>query len=270
MRSLIGYSLVAAFAGTAAIASGPGPAPVEPQVVEPAQPAFTWTGGYAGLQAGTLQGEIDLDTVRTSPPPAFPGAQEHTASPDASGGEIGIYGGYNWQGANNTVFGIEGEFNWSNADGSDDGSWSGGGGDEVRAGQNSIGQEHGGGRGPLGGGIESEIHSTAALRGRIGYAMDRTLIYAAGGVAFADLEMTGYNNGGREQFNERDNRTGWTIGAGVEHAISDSMIARLDYRFSDFGTETFDFTSVGGSGHVHDVDVELQTHQLRAGIAFRF
>ncbi|GJD34648.1 outer membrane protein [Methylobacterium aerolatum] len=59
------------------------------------------------------------------------------------------------------------------------------------------------------------------VRGRLGYAFDRTLVYATGGFA--------YGSGGGRQFgtgvSSNDFQTGWTAGGGVEYALpTDSFL----------------------------------------------
>ena len=59
------------------------------------------------------------------------------------------------------------------------------------------------------------------MRGRLGYAFDRTLVYGTGGFA--------YGGGGGRQFgsgvSSNDFQTGWAAGAGVEYALpTDSFL----------------------------------------------
>ncbi|PQO24767.1 hypothetical protein C2I36_01405 [Rhodobacteraceae bacterium WD3A24] len=251
MRILVfSTTATALFAATTAMASGPAPAPVEPPVAQPAPPpAFTWTGPYAGVQIGMLDGNVDWSDSRPeemmngeSISAEINGGGGYSASPDADGFVGGIYGGYNFHSSGNTVFGVEAEYNWSHADGEDDITYSGGS--------------------PTPYTLESEITDTAAIRGRLGYAMDRTLFYGAAGVAWASLNLEVFEPKAGSVADWSDTLNGWTIGAGVEHAFTDRMVGRIDYRYSDFGEEE-DFD---GSG----TDVEMDTHEIRAGVAFRF
>jgi outer membrane immunogenic protein len=56
---------------------------------------------------------------------------------------------------------------------------------------------------------------------------------------------------------------GWTAGAGAEAMITDNITARVEYRYSDYEDETF---SLGGG----DVDSDLSTHSIRAGVGLKF
>jgi len=60
------------------------------------------------------------------------------------------------------------------------------------------------------------------VRGRLGYAFDRTLVYGTGGFAYgsgsADRSFGGY--AGNDSF-----RTGWAVGGGIEYALpTDSFL----------------------------------------------
>jgi outer membrane immunogenic protein len=226
-------------AATAVSAGSPAPAPVEPVIFAPVPaPTFNWTGGYAGVHLGYLDGDFD---VRFQPPaPAWRG------EPQPSGAVAGLYGGYNWQGGSPWVFGVEGEVNWSNADaccaetiGGIPGSWS----------------------------YAADINNTAALRLRVGYATGRTLFYAAGGVAYADFDLRYIDNTGGLRDTVSDSRTGWTLGVGVEHAFTDAWVGRIDYRYSDFGGTTYNINE--GTG-IYPADTDLTTGEIRVGVAMRF
>jgi outer membrane immunogenic protein len=66
----------------------------------------------------------------------------------------------------------------------------------------------------------------ADIRGRLGYIVaPQVLIYAAGGVAFGDVANGSVGN----------DRTGYTIGAGVDWAFVKDLIARVEYRYTDLG-----------------------------------
>ena len=78
----------------------------------------------------------------------------------------------------------------------------------------------------------------SSIRGRLGFALDRALVYATGGLAIGshsgtvNTGMWGYNWGG----NTSSTRVGWTVGGGVEYAFTPNWSAGVEYRYSDFGT----------------------------------
>ena len=95
-----------------------------------------------------------------------------------------------------------------------------------------------------------ELRSTwqASVRGRIGYAWDRTLLYVTGGVAFTDVNA--YTNwiptvAGGIVFpgtitSQTKNLVGGTICLGVEHAVTDNFTVGIEGRYTWYGTQTFD------------------------------
>lgn len=213
-----------------------------------AQSAYDWTGTYAGLQFGALNSNADVAVE------AATGARVFGWPLNLNGPTAGLFVGYNRQVRTNVVFGVEAEVNW--ADSSD---------------LNSIASSVGGpGGGATTEDAELDIGRTAAIRARIGYAMDRTLIYAAAGLARASYEgsvvrvVGGVPAGLPAVWS--DSANGWTIGVGVEHAFADRWVGRIDYRYSDFGDLDFGPVGVAGSQVVGN----LTTHELRFGLAMRF
>jgi outer membrane immunogenic protein len=246
-------SALASILATSAIAGGYADPPPAATVMPAPAPSVDWSGGYVGLQFGALNGDLDLAGENLN------NNNTTSASIGVSGHEVGIFAGYNWAGANNLVYGIEGEYNVSNVDGT-----------------------HPGVPGPSFGfirnGIDADIDRTAALRGRLGYAMDQGLLYATAGIAWARVSLDGTPGGGGAgggagggPFNPTETLTGWTIGAGYEHAINANWTLRVDYRYSDLDG-SFDFLSGGGGGgpDPHRFDLDLQSHQVRIGAAYRF
>ena len=99
------------------------------------------------------------------------------------------------------------------------------------------------------GGLNVDVGSDylASLRGRVGYAFDRTLIFATGGIAFTQFSAEADLCNGAS-LNADQSLTGWTVGAGAEYAFTDNWIGRLEYRYYDFGDDALDgFGDVGVS-----------------------
>jgi outer membrane immunogenic protein len=197
---------------------------------------FVWTGGYVGLQAGYAWADApytdDFDNRIDYDPDGFFG---------------GVYAGYNHQFQNNVVLGIDGDLNFSGIDGRSTLTFGGDTGPDPDHVANS------------------KIKMTGALRGRLGYAMDRFLPYVAGGVSFAKFEFDLDHDGtGDWDFQEKHTYTGWNIGVGFDYAATDNIIVRAEYRYSDFGSQQLD-SNWGDISHV-----KLQTHDVRLGVAYKF
>jgi len=149
---------------------------------------------------------------------------------DADGVLGGVYGGYNFMLTPNIVTGIDGTFDFTGLEKS-----STVGGVNVKTG--------------------SDWNST--IRGRLGYAFDNFLIYGTGGLALADLDVNA--NGAKDSAVS----FGWTLGAGVESALSENVTVRLDYAYQDLGKEKF---NLGGTTYKTDLDSSV----VRAGVAYKF
>jgi outer membrane immunogenic protein len=107
----------------------------------------------------------------------------------------------------------------------------------------------------LGVGIDAGVNWQGSARLRAGYAIDRTLLYATGGLALAKADVESDPLG----LDESETFTGWTIGAGIEHAFMENWSGRLEYRYTDFGNK-----------EINGIDVGLEQHTVRAGISYHF
>jgi outer membrane immunogenic protein len=84
------------------------------------------------------------------------------------------------------------------------------------------------------------MHLAGFGSGRIGYAWERTLLYATGGVAFTDINaFTNWIPIGifpGTITSQTKNLAGATVGAGVEHAITDSFTVGIEGRYTWYGS----------------------------------
>ncbi|WP_375706836.1 outer membrane protein [Bartonella sp. AA126HLJHH] len=106
---------------------------------------------------------------------------------------------------------------------------------------------------------------TGATRVRVGFSAGRVMPYIAGGVAygqFQDILSTVITGG--EPFNRTSDVTktmiGYTLGGGVDFAMTDHLVVRAEYRYSDFGKRKFK----------DEIEVKYKTNDFRAGIAYKF
>ncbi len=150
---------------------------------------------------------------------------------DSSGGSIdgfalGAQVGYNYQLVSGLTFGAETDLTFTGIDGA------------------------------AAGGIFTADY-IGTLRGRLGYAFDRVLIYGTAGLAYAggDLQIGALSNS--------QTHFGYAVGFGIEGMITSNLSARLEYIYTDFGSRTYQ--TVGGG-----VGVGFDASQLRAGINYRF
>ncbi len=181
-----------------------------------AQPrVYNWSGAYVGLQGGW-----DNNALSTS----LAGGQTATAN----GGLFGIFGGVNLQPTGNLVFGIDGSINWTNA----------------RATTTSPGAF------PISAGPTWK----GFVRGRLGLAFDRLLVYGTAGGAVMHFEETAAGLGSNTPW-------GWTAGLGADFAVNDRMFLRLDWAHANFATSTL---SPSGVTYANSADT------VTAGIGLKF
>ena len=90
----------------------------------------------------------------------------------------------------------------------------------------------------------------STVRGRLGVAMDRWLIYGTGGVAFSDGEYRNHDFcntlprcGGGLLDAKGDMDTGWTVGGGAEFAWMANWTAKAEYLFVRFDGEKYSGTA---------------------------
>ena len=61
-----------------------------------------------------------------------------------------------------------------------------------------------------------------------------------------------------------DNRTGFTVGAGIEFRLVENLSGKIEYDFYDFGSKNYNFNSVT------PVSVSSSLHTLTVGLNYRF
>lgn len=120
----------------------------------------------------------------------------------------------------------------------------------------------------------SEIDWLATFTSRLGYAVDRSLIYVKGGVAagaFAESYTLSDPNAFLTDTLDSTTRVGWTVGAGLEYAFLPNWSARVEYNYLDFGTkaETFSIRPVPVTFGFNQ-EIEHSLHLVKAGINYKF
>jgi outer membrane immunogenic protein len=238
-RILIASVAAAAFGGAPAFAA-------DMAVKAPPLPTYSWTGCYAGVEGGGAWGrtkQVDKDAFDIGT--HFYGATIIDTQID--GGLLGGTAGCNYQTAN-VVLGIEGDLSWANLKGQ----------------SNSLP--------PFGTTFVegAKVSWIDTLRGRVGYATDRTLWYLTGGVAIADVRATEPFDPGIATPGPLPDagkiRTGWTIGAGVEWRLPDPHWSiKAEYLYVDFGSSFYGFEPI-------DLDRNVSLHEniVRAGLNYKF
>ncbi|MGX7703944.1 outer membrane protein [Methylobacterium sp. Gmos1] len=100
------------------------------------------------------------------------------------------------------------------------------------------------------------------VRGRLGLAVDRVLVYATGGLAYGQVSLS-YGLGGLS-VGEHRLQLGWTAGGGAEFALTERVSLRAEYKYLDLGTATY----LRPEGY--DARLRTQAHVATAGLNYRF
>ncbi|MCX8253389.1 Porin [Beijerinckiaceae bacterium RH CH11] len=238
-KILLSTVTLGALAGTAFAADLPSRR-APPVYIPPPIPVFTWTGLYVGGQVGYEFGKSN----------AFASAGNRVglsaANVNANGVIGGAHVGYNFStqslgfgnfgglGAGGLVLGVEGDVDGSNYK------------------SNYL-------LGAVSDATRQDIQGS--VRGRLGVAFDRFMVYGTGGAAFGDLKNN-YTFGALNS-SLSHTRVGWTAGGGVEYAISNNWSLRAEYRYTDFGTFNDQIGAVNVRHHETD-------NRVQGGFSYKF
>ncbi|WP_273754663.1 outer membrane protein [Bartonella sp. MM73XJBT.G] len=249
----------------------PNPTPVAPVIVAP---TFSWTGFYIGGQIGGFSGKTKMDILAKGQ--KIPVSDDYL--PKLSGFMGGIYGGSNIDLGNGLILGVDTDIMWSNKD-------------DTKTGKTyvivpghinyinkmlkdaaiNIGEN------ALKAGVK-RTHSftfkekwAGATRVRIGFAAERIMPYVAGGIAYTQLQDTASISitdkdsdkviASGTLSDETKTLVGYTLGAGVDLAMTNNIIVRAEYRYSDFGKKKFSNDKY---------ETSYKTNDFRVGVAYKF
>lgn len=115
------------------------------------------------------------------------------------------------------------------------------------------------------------------VRGRLGLAFDRLLIFGTGGLAYCNINTPNTIIGLSERAgpinftnNLGGNRThvGYSVGGGVEYAFTDNWSMKVEYLNTDFGQNNVSFA--GPSGGALTFSRRERNTIVRAGLNYRF
>ena len=128
---------------------------------------------------------------------------------------------------------------------------------------------------PFGVGQSLKTDYLATIRPRIGIAADRDFGYVTGGVAFTEAHYSeNYSDGagGIGLATASKFLTGWTAGAGWEHAWFEHWTFRVEYLFAGFGTTSAAGLIIGPAGASNPLhgSGDLIIQVARAGVNFKF
>ena len=292
-KALVGIVAFVALIGTPAFAANMA-LKVPPQ---PVTPSFSWTGFYVGGNVGYGWGQSSNtfnafatgggSTICQSSSSAFGALCVNGSETNNLNGAIGgLQAGYNFQ-SGKFLAGIEADFQMSGQNGG--GSFT----------TNVL---------LLGPGIETQTGTDSeriswfgTLRGRLGITFDRWLVYSTGGLAYGRVTndgsatVTGFFCPSNtpptlaacplSSWSSSSINAGWTVGGGIEAALSNSWSIKAEYLYVDLGTVNTNFTTLpmcagfesGGGGACSGeaagtgtIGGRVTVNILRAGLNYKF
>lgn len=212
----------------------PAPAPAPALVYAP---PISWTGCYVGGNIGGAWSNVDLSGVSGA-------SFSATDSGFAGGGQIGC--DYQWN-----QFWVVGIRNMLDA--------------------TSLSKRTNISAVPFTGAVDSRTRWFDTLTARVGYLVPSTnvLLYAQGGAAWTNTSITFLDGSGAQLGEASNDRTGWTVGAGVEWRFAPQWSVFAEYNFMGFGTQSATFTGCGGTCVVN-ASAKADVQNVLAGVNYKF
>ena len=209
----------------------------------PAAVPYSWTGFYVG---GSLGAALAMGTVTDLSGSLYdPGSKGHDVG---LGAIVGANIGYNFQ-SGNLVYGVEADISYNTAR------------SDVSI-YNVTPDDH----------LRSTSNGLSTVRARVGYSFDKALLFVTGGLALSNINVSATGNFGPTDFGTAGVsgwQAGWTVGAGLEYAITQNWTVRVEGDYVDYGSRTAWTTS-----SVTSTPMGFQFHDqeliARTGVNYKF
>jgi outer membrane immunogenic protein len=204
----------------------------------PIAAVYSWTGFYIGADVGYGWGRSTgtlANAVGLSPVPY---------SLDPSGVIGGGFVGFNYQ-ISNIVLGVEAD--WQASDLNESGNFLFGGVPTYT--------------------IRTSVNDYGSVRGRLGLAFDRWMVFGTAGYAWGSWDTSYALIGAPPAVTASvSSHDGWTAGAGIEYAFADNWLGRVEYRYTDLGRASF----VSPLTNSSELGNRVTINDVRVGIAYKF
>ena len=244
-EAVIALLLAPVSASAADYAPVPAPVYAPPPPLVPMQVVPLWSGFYVGGNLGG--GWAHSPSSFSVGGPVFASARNY-----ASGAIGGAQIGYNWQyGA--FVFGGESDIQFANGEGSLSAFCP-----ASRCGVTVAAR------------VDQKMNWFGTSRGRLGYAQDSWLVYFTGGYVYAafQTDASALAGGVTAHADEGGNRSGWTVGGGVEIAFTREWSVKAEYLYADLGDRITAWTVPAVPRFSHDDSLNMNI--VRVGVNYRF
>jgi opacity protein-like surface antigen len=116
------------------------------------------------------------------------------------------------------------------------------------------------------------IHASGTVAGRVGYAWNRSLAYVKGGGAWVDTAYSVFGNTNALSLGAGSttlDNCGWTIGAGVEYAITNQWTTFAEYDHVGAFSTTVPFPTVAVID-ANSIAVKQSANLFKLGVNYKF
>ena len=224
-----------------------------PSVLTP-QVATSFAGFYAGVNGGYGRASDTRSDVQAGGGWWTPagGGMGQTIKP--SGWLAGLQVGYYHQIAPRLIFGVEAQGNLSDLNKTDKSAYN-----STNAGNWSA-----------------KATSVVTATGRLGYTFGDAMPYIKGGYAGANLKSAMADSTG-DALSHSEWRHGWTLGGGVDYALTSKIVVGVDYAYLGLGSQTWTGVSAGagvtealGQSLAERISDKLNISQVTARVNYKF
>ncbi len=213
-------------------------------------PYVNWSGFYIGANGGYGWSASDQHIGEyTGSALGYSTSGNAQASGGFGGGQLG----YNFSGArlglgSSIVLGFEADIQGSGVEGESTVTPSAGGGTLK---------------------VKQSLDYFGTVRGRLGYAVGPSLLYATGGLAYGNVHnsLSSPSLATPLIYDGKGVQTGYAVGGGFEYKFNPAWSAKAEYQYIDLGGETV--PGVNATANCcHLADAEASFHIVRAGINY--
>lgn len=215
----------------------------------------TWTGCYVGVSGGYV-GQRDTSTPISGDPNLLIsqtiGNVPLSINPTGDGYLIGGTVGCNYQ-TGPMVLGFETDLSY------------------VDAQRNYTGTQ---GPNVVTTTFNQDLRYIGTVRGRLGYAFDSVLLYVTGGLAYGEVNASARAGDAAGTSilagSQSNTQVGYTVGAGLEYALSRNWSIKGEYLYYDLGDKRLTINAILGPAETAWFDYKTSGHIARAGLNYRF
>jgi outer membrane immunogenic protein len=222
-------------------AKAPAPAPI---------PYVNWQGWYIGALVGAARLNESATHVGAMANDGLGVCNTYNAgacSTSATGVLAGVEVGYDWQ-DRYFVYGVVADWTWT-----------------------GLKHSHTHSTGTTAWTHQAKVDWLASFRGRMGLALDSTMVYFTGGLALAELKSsaTEFLSTTALDFGSLSTvQVGWVAGLGVEHKFNQNWSGKAELLYYDLGRKTATGPSIAGGHYATEF-----THEVivgRVGLAYHW